>query len=119
MNRNYLKVFTVFFLVIGVMVAHGFEIGKNPETEGSGEKEPLSSFDVQVRKNAQEMIQDGREIFRFDTFGGEAFWGDALQLHQAIATVSPNQALALGFKSQCACASPRSCCQNTKRSGQS
>ena len=27
----------------------------------------------------------GRQIFRFDTFGDEAFWGDTLKLHQAIA----------------------------------
>ena len=27
----------------------------------------------------------GREIFRHDTFGSEAFWGGALRLHQAIA----------------------------------
>ena len=27
----------------------------------------------------------GRQIFRFDTFGDQAFWGGALQLHRAIA----------------------------------
>ena len=26
----------------------------------------------------------GRRIFRFDTFGDEAFWGGTLKLHQAI-----------------------------------
>jgi hypothetical protein len=29
------------------------------------------------------MINQGRQIFRTDTFGSEAFWGDALQLHRA------------------------------------
>jgi len=52
-------------------------------------------------------IQDGRKIFRYDTYGDEAFWGDALQLHQAIQGsrfggvgpgVSPKTALALGLK---------------------
>jgi hypothetical protein len=28
--------------------------------------------------------QQGRHIFRFDTFGDEAFWGDTIKLHQAI-----------------------------------
>src|SRR5215208_3884218 len=49
----------------------------------------------------------GRNIFRFDTFGDQAFWGDALQLHRAIAGaenggvgpgVSPKTALAVGLK---------------------
>src|SRR5262245_25036826 len=53
------------------------------------------------------MIEAGRRTFRFDTFGDEAFWGDALQLHRAIAGgklggvgpgLSPKQALALGLK---------------------
>lgn len=52
-------------------------------------------------------IDEGRDIFRFDTFGDEAFWGDALQLHKAIAGeknggvgpgVSPRTALAVGLK---------------------
>jgi hypothetical protein len=28
--------------------------------------------------------RDVDEIFRYDTFGSEAFWGDQLQLHRAI-----------------------------------
>jgi hypothetical protein len=59
------------------------------------------------------MLKEGREIFRFDTFGDEAFWGDLLGLHNAIqgtafggvATpdlkldgVSPRTALAAGLK---------------------
>lgn len=53
------------------------------------------------------MLVEGRRIFRFDTFGSEAFWGDALQLHKAIAGaknggvgggVSPKTALSVGLK---------------------
>ncbi len=29
-------------------------------------------------------MNEGRETFRHDTFGDEAFWGDALKLHQAV-----------------------------------
>jgi hypothetical protein len=56
---------------------------------------------------AGRMITEGREAFRFDTFGDEAFWGGALGLHRAIAGeanggvgagVSPTAALALGLK---------------------
>src|SRR5262249_53544257 len=57
--------------------------------------------------NALQLIAQGRRTFRFDTFGDEAFWGDTLQLHQAIQGaqfggmgpgVSPKTALALGLK---------------------
>jgi hypothetical protein len=40
----------------------------------------------------------GKQTFRYDTFGDEAFWGDTLKLHQAVAKLSPNQALGLGLK---------------------
>jgi hypothetical protein len=52
-------------------------------------------------------IRQGRQIFRFDTFGDEAFWGGALKLHRAIEGsrfggvgpgVSPRTALAVGLK---------------------
>ena len=32
-----------------------------------------------------ESLAAGRKTFRTDTFGSEAFWGDTLKLHQAIA----------------------------------
>src|SRR5262245_55798941 len=60
-----------------------------------------------VASAAARSISAGRATFRFDTFGDEAFWGDKLKLHQAIAGagnggvgggVSPRVALGLGFK---------------------
>jgi len=65
------------------------------------------SFDTIVEQNVRTMIDQGRQTFRFDTFGDEAFWGDTLKLHQAIAGaklggvgsgVSPATALAVGLK---------------------
>jgi mono/diheme cytochrome c family protein len=41
---------------------------------------------------------DGRQIFRFDTFGDEQLWTDTLQMQQAIASVSPATALSVGLK---------------------
>src|SRR5215472_2775613 len=66
-----------------------------------------SGSDAEIDRHAQAMIDEGRKIFRYDTFGSEAFWGDALQLHKAIAGeknggmgpgVSPKTALAVGLK---------------------
>lgn len=65
------------------------------------------AFDDAIGKYAKQLLKDGRQIFRFDTFGDEAFWGDALQLHKAIAGeknggvgpgVSPKTALSVGLK---------------------
>src|SRR5438067_10463945 len=48
--------------------------------------------------NSHQLIHQGRQIFRFDTFGDEAFWGDQLHLHDPINTLTPRNALALGLK---------------------
>jgi hypothetical protein len=65
------------------------------------------AFDARVRKQAIEAFRQGRETFRFDTFGDEDFWGGQLQLHRAIEGdrfggvgpgISPNAALNLGLK---------------------
>jgi hypothetical protein len=41
---------------------------------------------------------DGREIFRFDTFGDEQLWTNVLRMHEAVAAVDPATALAVGLK---------------------
>ena len=43
------------------------------------------AFDDEAGNHAKDLLKDGKQIFRYDTFGSEAFWGDALQLHKAIA----------------------------------
>jgi hypothetical protein len=83
----------------------GREAGEKKATHPASKTPP--SFDVVVSRNAQKMMEQGRRIFRYDTFGSEAFWGDALQLHKAIAGeknggvgggVSPKTALSVGLK---------------------
>src|SRR5688572_11277460 len=41
---------------------------------------------------------DGQAIFRFDTFGDEQLWTKTLRMHEAIASVPPETALAVGLK---------------------
>lgn len=54
-----------------------------------------------------QLIEEGKEIFRYDTFGDEAFWSGVLHIDKAILGeenggygpgVSPNTALAVGLK---------------------
>lgn len=67
----------------------------------------LVGFDRQIESNADRMVAEGRQTFRFDTFGDEQFWGDQLMLHKTIEGsqfggigpgLSPRTALALGLK---------------------
>src|SRR3954447_2565176 len=60
-----------------------------------------------VQKSAQRLLNEGRRIFRFDTFGDEKFWSGTLQLDKAIAGaknggvgpgLTPAQALGVGLK---------------------
>ena len=41
---------------------------------------------------------DGRDVFRYDTFGDEQLWTDVFRLNEAIETVSPATALTVGLK---------------------
>ena len=59
-------------------------IAQQPGTPVDSQKTG-SGFEQQVEQNRARMFQQGKQILRFDTFGDEAFWGDALYLHQAIA----------------------------------
>ncbi|HSN33733.1 MAG TPA: hypothetical protein VLU41_13685, partial [Ideonella sp.] len=46
-----------------------------------------------------ELAAQGKQIFRFETFGDEAFWTDQLRMNEVIgAAVDPTTALAVGLK---------------------
>jgi cytochrome c5 len=45
-----------------------------------------------------DVLAQGRQIFRFDTFGDEAFWTDQLRMHEPVATLTPKKALEVGLK---------------------
>jgi len=73
----------------------------------SQDVQSLPAVDQRNLANGFLEILRGRKIFRFDTFGDEAFWGDTLGLHRAIAGkanggvgagLSPKAALELGLK---------------------
>ena len=98
-----------FYAVIGLALL--IRLGLSTEEQGTAlaqaAKKALSENDRQISAHAQRMMNEGRRIFRFDTFGSEAFFGDALQLHRAIAGeknggvgggVSPKTALSVGLK---------------------
>jgi len=101
---NILKILvTVVFLVFGLFQFNNWSEAQSQE----GRDRQLNSIDRQISQNADNMVEQGRQIFRFDTFGDEAFWTDVLKINQAISGsklggvgpgVSPATALAVGLK---------------------
>jgi len=74
------------------------------EPDESGDAD---SWNSSIDENAKDMMEKGKAVFRFETFGDEAFWTDKLQLHKAIADskhgglgegLTPEAALAAGLK---------------------
>jgi hypothetical protein len=93
----------LFAVVFGSLP--GFTSGQ-ADPAARAKKQP-PDFDGTIKSHASRMLEEGRKIFRYDTFGSEAFWGDTLQLHKAIAGeknggvgdgVSPKTALSVGLK---------------------
>lgn len=87
------KMLVVLSLVAAVTIAQC----DNSDNDGPGGGEVLDPV----------LVKEGKEIFRFDTFGDEDFWSGVLHIDKAIAGannggfgggVSPKTALAVGLK---------------------
>ena len=82
------------------------EAGARYDAGESPDGSPAAADPVKMAAGA--MIDQGRQAFRYDTFGDEDFWGGVLKLHTAIEGssfdggvgpgVSPQTALAVGLK---------------------
>ena len=77
---------TVWFLTVVLAVgrspsANTFKPAQESAKSGNDDSDKRSQDPV---KNAADKVRHGRSVFRFDTFGDQAFWGDTLRLHQAI-----------------------------------
>jgi hypothetical protein len=96
------RVFALFVIVL--IVAALAAARQSPQSSRPPAATPQ---ETEVSSNASRMMDEGRRVFRYDTFGDEAFWGDTLKLHNAIAGaqhggvgpgVSPKTALSVGLK---------------------
>ena len=82
-NRAFRRKALHFLIVLLAAVSIGLPIASRSRTE--------SAAPVQAG--------DGKQIFRFDTFGDEQLWTDTLRMHEVIqSSVSPATALAVGLK---------------------
>jgi hypothetical protein len=101
----------IYFVGLMLLLFVSTALARNESTimsaQGDQDSARPASADDPILDNAEDMIEEGRRTFRFDTFGDEAYWGGQLQLHQAIQGerfggvgpgLSPRNALALGLK---------------------
>ena len=97
------------FLVCLALILGGYAVTAQQDgtARGAGHRSPPGAFDQVIGANIAQKVEDGRRIFRFDTFGDEAFWGGMLRLHDAVQGkkfggvgpgLSPRAALAAGLK---------------------
>ena len=102
-ERRLMRVVLVLFAAAATIVF----LGTRSWAEEQGKSGKLTEAEQVAQQNAERMLSEGKYTFRFDTFGDEAFWTDALQLNKAIAGanlggvgpgVSPKTALAVGLK---------------------
>ena len=86
--------------VAGLLLFGGLIVNGTVSAVSSTSSDPAQA-------NADRLFLEGRQVFRFDTFGDEAVWGGVLGLHKTIEGaalggvgpgISPKQALALGLK---------------------
>ncbi len=81
-----------------VLIGFGLILAKQANAQAQAAQNARSDNDRQINAHAHRMIEQGRQIFRYDTFGDEQLWTDVLRMHEVIAAVSPATALAVGLK---------------------
>jgi hypothetical protein len=96
-------------LVLAFLVAFLFSIrcSKSLETSGNENLSQANSKPESLNANKKSLVDDGKQIFRYDAFGDEDFWSGLLHIDKAIKGarrggfgpgVSPKTALAVGLK---------------------
>ena len=100
-----ITIVTLVFLVYACATNLPRGVESNPAA--LAQRAPERSFEHRTDAHAKDMLKDGKQIFRYDTFGSEDFWGGKLRLHDAIAGaahggvgpgLTARQALQLGLK---------------------
>ena len=94
-------------IVLLILVAIGLVYFTERSRAQQAMPQKTDGFDSRIDRNAQQMLEQGRQIFRYGTFGDEIYWTDTLKLHRAIEGqkfggvgpgVSPKTALSVGLK---------------------
>ncbi len=76
----------IIIVLVGISIAlvYSVERGRAQRSDNPNGGPKQQQFDLQISENAKQMMEQGKQIFRYDTFGDEAYWSGKLKLHQAI-----------------------------------
>ncbi|UAB82399.1 c-type cytochrome [Marixanthomonas sp. SCSIO 43207] len=92
------KKFVTSTLLIAILACLSFYSCSNDDNEDAGQLAP-GEGSLNLPPLNPQLVEQGKEIFRYDTFGDESFWTDVLQMNEVIETaVSPATALSVGLK---------------------
>jgi hypothetical protein len=105
MKKTLAITFVITFVIL-LLTLNECATGKNvrKKTDRSGNPD---FWTMSINESASEMLDKGKAVFRFETFGDEIFWTDKLQLHKVLVDekhggtgngITPKQALDLGLK---------------------
>ena len=89
MKKNLMIPALLIVVAFGLFSCNKNDPGQPPPGDGQLHLPPLD----------KQLVQQGKQVFRYETFGDETFWTDVLQMNKVIETaVSPNTALSVGLK---------------------
>ena len=104
MRLNSVAVASAVLLVAGSCARVTRDVTTDPAVKA---QQGRDSFGDESKANADRLYDEGKRVFRDDTFGSEVFWGDTLKLHLAVLGekqggvgpgLSPKDALKVGLK---------------------
>ncbi|MFI5171151.1 MAG: hypothetical protein ACHQFW_02115 [Chitinophagales bacterium] len=106
--KNRFTLFVLSALLISITFLQLTQCSTKEKTrETVDEAGDPDAWSMSIKNNADNLFEKGKAVFRFETFGDEAFWTGKLQLHKAIADskhggtgngLAPKDALAAGLK---------------------
>ena len=88
---------TARLALIGVALAFAAVFGETVRTATTSQEFASSRTKTQADAKVQANRESGKDIYRFDTFGDEQLWTNVLRMDEAVSTVSPATALAVGL----------------------
>src|ERR1043166_1963488 len=100
--RSKKQLLVIAFMVVLIVFVQCSKIMEKPPTDDLSDHNKKNPFNEH-----RSLVSDGKDIFRFDTFGDEDFWSGLLHIDKAILGagnggfgpgVSPKTALSVGLK---------------------
>jgi hypothetical protein len=89
MKNKFIIPALLLIAAFGLFSCNKHDVGHLPPGKGDLHLPPLDP----------KLVEQGQQVFRYETFGDETFWTDVLHMNQVIETgVSPKTALAVGLK---------------------